>query len=159
MATMPADTKSIAIFAEVARRFCAFCETRCPADDVDLMDLAKLLAELHRAALDLPDDFDEGDISIKDAAKPLPQGTWSAPFDLYWDVFEPLALNPQEPGANSFGDDMGDIYFDLMKGFAQYDRGHAIAAAWEWRFLFWAHWGAHLVGAQRALHAYFSTTE
>jgi hypothetical protein len=152
-------SQPIGAFADVARKLCVFCETRCPADDDDLMVLAKILADLNRAALELPDVFDEGDPSAERAAKPLAAGAWSAPFDLYWDVVHPLALNPQEPGANSFGDDMADIYLDLMKGLAQYDGGHADAAAWAWRTSFWSHWGDRLVGAQRALHAYFSTSE
>jgi len=156
---MVTDSQPIVTFPRSSRRFCVFCETRCPADDEDLMALAKILAELNRAALELPDLFDAGDPSAERNAKRLAAGVWSAPFDLYWDVFQPLALNPEAPVANSFGDDMADIYLDLMKGIAQYDGGHMIAAGWEWRFRFWSHWGDHLAGAQRALHAYFSTSE
>jgi hypothetical protein len=147
----------IAAFADVAKRFCTFCETKCPLSPEELLDLAKLLAELNRAALDLPDVFDEGDVNAEDSVQGLPPGTWSAPFDLYWDVFDPLLINPDEPVANSLGDDMGDIYLDLMKGFAQLDRGHPNAAACTWRFLYWKHWGSHLFGAQRALYFCFSS--
>jgi hypothetical protein len=150
------EANPIAAFADVARRFCTFCETKCPLSPEELLELSKLLAELNRAALDLPDAFDEGDVSAEDNVRGLPLGTWSAPFDLYWDIPNPMTIDPDEPGANSLGDDMGDIYLDLMKGFAQYDRGHPNAAAWTWRFLYWNHWGSHLVGAQRALYFCFS---
>jgi hypothetical protein len=151
------EANPTATFAEVAKRFCAFCETKCPLSPEELLDLSKLLSELNRAALDLPDAFDEGDVRAEDNVQGLPPGTWSAPFDLYWDIINPLTIDPDEPGANSLGDDMGDIYLDLMKGFAQYERGHAVAAAWTWRFLYWNHWGGHLVGAQRALYFCFSS--
>jgi hypothetical protein len=150
-------TEPIVAFADAARRFCAFCETQCPLSNDELLDLARLLAELNRAALDLPDAFDEGDVTAANAVQPLPPGTWAAPLHSYWDVFNPLTLNPEEPVANSLEDDVRDIYMDLKKGLAQYDRGHPIAAAWDWRFSFWSHWGGHLVGAQRAIYFHFST--
>src|SRR5688500_19998801 len=65
---------------------------------------------------DWSSDVCSSDLSAERNAMPLPAGTWSAPFDLYWDVFHPLALNPEEPTANSFGDDIGDIYLDLKRG-------------------------------------------
>lgn len=151
------EANAIAAFADVARRLCTFCETKCPLSPEELLELAKLLAELNRAALELPDVFDDEDAAAEDSVQGLPPGTWSAPFDLYWDVFDPLRINPEEPVPNSLADDMSDIYLDLKKGFAQYDRGHPSAAAWTWRFLYWNHWGGHLVGAQRALYFCFSS--
>lgn len=151
------SSPQIATFADVARRFCGFCETQCPLDNTDLIELAKLLAELSRAVLDLPDDFEEGDVAAEHAARPLPAGTWAAPLDRYWDVFNPLTLEPEPPVANSLEDDVRDIYEELVRGLAQYERGHEVAAAWTWRFTFWSHWGGHLVGAQRAVYFYFST--
>ncbi|GAX39969.1 hypothetical protein NIES4075_09310 [Tolypothrix sp. NIES-4075] len=37
-----------------------------------------------------------------------------------------------------------------------YNQGYITEAVWEWRFHFEIHWGVHLVGAQRAIHSYFS---
>ena len=146
----------ISAFADVAHRFCAFCETRCPLDNEDLVALAKLLASLHGAALELPDAFDEGDLAAEDTVEPLPPALWAAPLDRYWEVLDPLALDPDEPAAASLEEDVKGIYLDLKMGLAQYERGHAVAAAWSWRVSFWSHWGAHLVGAQRAVYFYFS---
>jgi len=151
-----ATPRSIETFADAARKFCTFCETRPPLSPDELLELARLLADLNRAALALPDGFDDGVADPGSKVKPLPADSWAAPFDLYWDVFNPLNTDPEEPVANSLEDDVRDIYLDLMTGFVDYDAGFPVAAGWHWRFSFWGHWGAHLVGAQRAIHFCFS---
>ncbi|MBD2451990.1 DUF5063 domain-containing protein [Nostoc sp. FACHB-152] len=59
-----------------------------------------------------------------------------------------------EPTGNFLN--LTDIYLDLKKGLILYEHSYFIEALWEWRFHFEIHWGAHLVGAQRAIHNYFS---
>jgi hypothetical protein len=78
------------------------------------------------------------------------------PSDGYWDVFAPLNEEDTESVFNSLADDLADIYRDLKRGLLLYNQGHIVEAIWEWRFNFDIHWGTHLVGAQRAIHSYFS---
>ena len=45
-------------------------------------------------------------------------------------------------------DDLFDIWSDLKDGLLLLDAGaKETDVVWEWRFLFWAHWGGHAVGA------------
>ena len=76
------------------------------------------------------------------------------PLTTYWDVFNPLTAT--EPVMNSLADDLADIYRDVKAALSLYEARHFTDAAWDWRFNFQIHWGQHLVGAQRALHEYFS---
>jgi hypothetical protein len=69
----------------------------------------------------------------------------------YREVFDPWeADDPEVTG--SLGDDLTDIYGDLISGLRKWDRGEGGAALWEWRFGFEIHWGEHVTGAIRALH-------
>ncbi|ALF53227.1 hypothetical protein ACX27_10840 [Nostoc piscinale CENA21] len=61
-----------------------------------------------------------------------------------------------QPDLNSLINDFNDIYQDIKRGLIIYDQAYFIKALWEWRFHFKIHWGTHLVGAQRAIHNYFS---
>lgn len=78
------------------------------------------------------------------------------PVDGYWDVFYPLELEKEEPIFNMLSDDLSDIYRDLKDGLVLYKKGKITEAVWEWKLHFDIHWGAHLTGAQRAIHNYFS---
>ena len=135
----------ISEFAVVARHFCELVEAGSPTADA----LAVSMAALHLAALALPDVDGEAGAPEPTDMPFTPPLTF--PFDLYWDVVEPLATTPDEPVANSLHDDVADIRSDLRRGLDLFDRGFPAAACWSWRFHFRIHWGEHLVGAQRAL--------
>jgi hypothetical protein len=145
-------------FAEVARRYCAWAEGALTGSDEEMRQARILLAELHLAAVRLPDlgigkDLDATQIS---------QDEWSRVFErfdklpvtTYTDVFNPL--KEKEPVTSSLSDDLADIYRDVKGGLDLFDSKHPIDAAWEWRFNFQIHWGQHLVGAQRAIHEYLA---
>lgn len=93
----------------------------------------------------------DGEVGAPEPSHPPPLPPLTLPFDLYWDVFDPLAMPPDEPVAYSLIDDVADIRADLRRGLDLFDRGYPAAACWSWRFHFRIHWGEHLVGAQRAL--------
>jgi hypothetical protein len=143
----------VADFAEVAAAYCALLDHRPSANDPALV-LAECLARLHLVALRLPDVADDDGPEPGPSPKPLFMANWTEilPIDGYWDIFDPLSVEPEPPVLNSLVDDLGDIYGDLKSGLELYDGGFPLAAAWHWRFGYLSHWGEHLVGAQRALY-------
>jgi hypothetical protein len=144
-------------FAEIARLYCVWAEAPLGNADVEMLTARKMLAELHRAAIRLP-ELGAGD-TVEVA---VPQREWEAacrhfsglPVNNYWDVFNPL--EEETPVLNTLFDDLTDIYHDLKRGLLIYELGELSEAVWEWRFNFEIHWGAHLTGAQRAIHSYCS---
>jgi hypothetical protein len=74
--------------------------------------------------------------------------------DLYHMVFDPYNPKPDDPIAHTLGDDLADIYDDLMKSLALIDQDDAHDkhdAVWTWKFHFLAHTGHHCVSALGAL--------
>lgn len=148
---------SVGAFAEIAQRYCSWAESPSGSPREEMLTARKLLAELHRAAIDLPDlgpGEDTEDAISADEWRSVRGRFQKLPVDGYWDVFHPL--EEEAPVFNTLPDDLSDIYRDLKEGLLLYTRGQIVEAVWEWRFNFEIHWGAHLTGAQRAIHAYFS---
>jgi hypothetical protein len=148
---------AITAFAEIARQYCSWAESAFTEPLHEMLMARKLLAELHVAVLKLPDlGPGEGSVDILFFDK------WDAvcshfqklPVNEYWDVFDPL--KDVAPILNTLFDDLTDIYRDLKEGLLLYNRGQVTEAVWEWRLKFGIHWGAHLTGAQRAIHSYLS---
>ncbi len=145
-------------FAEVARCYCAWAEGELGDPNDEMRRVRLLLAELHLAALELPDLGIGKNID----AVSLSHDEWSRfyekfgclPVTSYFDVFNPL--QDEEPVTNSLADDLADIYRDLKGGLSLFEANHPIDAAWTWRFSFQTHWGQHLVGGQRAIHEYLA---
>lgn len=145
-------------FAEAARRYCAWAEGEFGDAREEVGHARRLLAELHLAAVKLPDlgigkNLDATRISQEEWGRMF--GKFGGlPLTSYWDVFNPL--EETEPILNSLADDLADIYRDVKAGLSLFEARHFTDAAWDWRFHFQIHWGQHLVGAQRALHEYLS---
>lgn len=145
-------------FAAVARHYCEWAESNLEHSHDGMEHVRLLLAELHLAAVNLPDLGIGKNID----AVTISHDEWSQfykkfaglPVTYYFDVFNPL--EEESPVTNSLADDLADIYGDVKAGLDLYDAQHPIEAAWEWRFNFQVHWGQHLVGAQRAIHEYLS---
>lgn len=154
----PNQAEAIERFKLVAARYCALVEGEPCDPEAEMRTLARLLAELYLNALDLPDMDNALDES---ASPPVRSSSHSyekavarfarLPLESYWDVFDPLAPESEEPVYNSLVDDLGGVYSDLERGFELLAHEGIGAAAWEWRFHFICHWGNHLVGAQRAI--------
>lgn len=148
------ENTAIKSFADVASHVCSLLESPAqpPSDGVAEIRLA--LAELHVAALRLPavEPGDSTEEPASDGSQICAERLASLPIDLYWDIFDPLTYEPTAPIANSADDDLRDIYLDLKRGLALYERGAWRDACWSWRFGFTWHWGEHLVGVQRALY-------
>ena len=146
-------------FSTIVERYCTWAEQ--PGSDAadDIIVARQLLAELHLAVLLLTDigcgeDIDDNIVSFEEWRTVLNRFQ-ELPVQLYWDIFNPL--EEESPVLNSLSDDLADIYRDIKEGLILYNRGMIIEAVWEWRFNFQIHWGAHLTGAQRAIHSYLST--
>ena len=152
------DPDTIQNFVDVARRYCVWAEGPPAEPDEDMHTAQRLLADLHAAVLALPDHFP--DVETPDDA--LTATDWRKisgrfqhlPVLGYWDLFNPL--EEEGPVFNTLWDDFSDIWRDLKEALIVYDRGEVDEAVWQWRFNFDIHWGHHLTGAQRAIHAYFS---
>ena|SRR5436190_22626980 len=149
---------SIDRFAEAAERYCVWSEGELNNSQEDMRRARLLLAEIHLAAVQLPDLGIGKNID----AVSMPHDEWSRvykkfgslPVKNYSHVFNPL--KEEEPVISSLADDLADIYRDIKAGLSLFKAQHPIDAACEWRFSFQSHWGRHLVGAQRAIHEYLA---
>jgi hypothetical protein len=74
------------------------------------------------------------------------------PLDYYSEIFDPTVVPAEAPVTGSVSDDLADIYRDVVTGLRAYKRGDRAGAIWEWSFGLHSHWGAHAIGAIRALH-------
>jgi hypothetical protein len=147
----PDYTPEVATFVDQARQFCDFVENG-PQGSLSkrLVDTRERLLALYAAGCKLPAvQPPEG---IKDSPDPKPVATPPfGTFDTYWEVFDPYVAD--EPVAGSLSDELAEIYADVQRGLALWDRDVPRAAAiWEWRFHFDRHWGDHAVDVLRALH-------
>jgi hypothetical protein len=79
------------------------------------------------------------------------------PFDLYGEVFDTVPMPPEQPVVGSLTDDITDIYRDVISGLREYEAGRRASAGWEWSFGLRQHWGAHAMGAIRALHCWLAS--
>ena len=149
-----ASSAAIDLFAEAAQDYCRFIDRNAPASDADLLKVAGLLARLHALVLDLPDVSEDAPDIEQDSSQQrtvVLEHLEALPVDYYWDVKDPFEVEPPEPVTSLLSDDLADIYVDLQRGLSLYAAGKPLAATWEWRFHFWAHWSYHLIGAQRAI--------
>lgn len=142
---------------ETARKYCRLIETASADEDDWLSDLARVLPRLHAliAMVDNPPD-DPGEI---------PELDLDSRFELFSRLYEALgerdsywlefdAPGGATPGTGSLADDLTDIYCDLRLGLNRLAANDDPAQTLdEWRFGFSAHWGQHLVDAERHLYA------
>ena len=73
----------------------------------------------------------------------------------YWEIYDPIKLEPDDPVAGNLADDLADIYRDLHEGLQDWQHWESRRrqnALWQWRLSFQSHWGAHAADALRAIH-------
>jgi hypothetical protein len=143
-------------FSALVRRFCHWAENLSVGNDDEVLAAHRMLADLQLNVLSLriPD--------VDETVEPdrLTQADWSAvrdnlnrlPVDSYWKIFD--VFTEESPVFCTISDDLADIYGDLKEGLRIFDLGHISEAVWQWRFLYFIHWGRNLTGAQTALHQY-----
>ncbi len=146
-------------FAELARAYCKLIETDVVRGRPGLEVIQSSLIRLYSAASKLP----EVPNSIERPAR-IERNSWNnvyrglqerfKDFDTYWDAFNPLKKGEDDPITNSLADDLADIWRDLAAGLKSpvFSVEELRGVRWEWRFTFHVHWGAHAIGALRAMH-------
>ncbi len=147
-------TAIIQRFAQSATDYCQWLEG--PGDEAteDHFLATRLLAELYASALALPDcePGQVGAIRVPDQVLArVRERLQSFPFQYYWEIFNPVALEPEVPVCGDIVDDLLDVYRDVKEGLDIYQASEE-SAVWHWRATFGFHWGRHVASALHALH-------
>ncbi len=76
-------------------------------------------------------------------------------FDKYLMVFD--SYKDRKAIYGSLSDDLADIYWELKDGLTALEEGtNKARVIWQWRWMFWTHWGRHANSAVRVIHDYLS---
>lgn len=157
--------QAVAMFQHDAQAYCRFIDSWRAGDVVaPYTGLLRLLSSLAKSGELLPLDFpDQTARDLNDVARIDHRG-WQTIAEEISQALGP-AVNDlivyhgddTESAARAwmFYDDLADIYRDLRHGldlFVCGDPIHCAAAAWEWRFSYESHWGAHLFRALTTVH-------
>jgi hypothetical protein len=165
-------------FGAIAERYCAIVDASTQMDKIGfLFKVYRILPELIGDAISLPDtdpwernvpdDPNEPDDMGQDLSKSpvnldMRHEAWQVLYEslkeklgdsnLYWEVFNPVTES--EAIQASLADDIAGVYQDLKNGLALRKEEGAVLAEviWEWRLLFYSHWGEHATGALRTIH-------
>lgn len=151
-------------FLGVAERFCAVVDSARDVNKEDLiLAVYRLLPELIGEAVSMPVvESSDSTHHTKCKGAVLTDQQWAELYsllkeklgnwDIYFHVFDPT--KDQEAIRGSLADDIADIYRDLKKGLVCHhsDCKSADDILWEWRFLFYSHWGDHAMSALRTVH-------
>ena len=155
---------SVDQFAAEARRFREWALTGPDQAEWAARGALVRLTSLYAAALELPPSWNE-ELTDQTDAKSVGEDECRAvtvacrrlPFDLYGEVFDTLAVPPEQPVVGSLTDDITDIYRDVITGLREYESGRRAQAVWEWGSGLRQHWGKHATGAIRALHGWLAS--
>ena len=168
------NLNTLAVFAEVAERYCTFIDSLKTSRPPGLYAaLEKLLVEIHTAILPVEKDLAE-ELPPKeqrqfdglamthdewcDLAKVIGKATRKESDEL---VAWHKGLRGEDNSADDFHvtrasmlwDDLADIYRDLDHGRRLWSlKDSAAQAAWEWRYGYEIHWGEHLFRAMTSVH-------
>lgn len=150
-------------FINAAQDFRNFCETNGQATRADLWTLREILLGLiyHIPAVEqAPKDSEYEGVRISDEAWwKVMKRCAGFPIGHYNTHLEPFVIPSQEIGIGSLGDDIADIYRDLMEGLDLHQQGHLESACFYWALLYRSHWGQHAVEALNAIERYRTTHE
>lgn len=150
-------------FADTAQDYCDWLEAEPHSQQDEHQIATRMIACLYANALQLPAINRSGAQATTDTALPiLPSSAKKAliqrldnfPFQYYWEVYQPVTLDPEQPGCGDITEDLADIYSDIKDGLLLYKSGMVEAAAHHWRATFERHWGQHATSALKALHNY-----
>lgn len=146
-------------FHDEAREYCSVVESVSDYPDADSFyaTIAAPLANLYAAGLELPDVSPTGD-DVEVAT--LGHEAWMAVFRAINDVTgdgDPYrtVIDPHEDTdavEAALGQDLADIYCDVLPATTWTDVEHLADLQWEMRFQFQGHWGRHALEAMRAIH-------
>ena len=161
---MPATIDAVAQFAGEAARFRDWARDGTDSGELSVRNALIRIATLYLAALELPPEWSEELADAPDAKRISDEERWAIdrgisarlPFSAYARVFDPFVLPPEEPVVGTIGDDVADIYRDVVSGLIEYQAGRTAQAVWEWAFQLRLHWGRHATDAIYALHIWLT---
>ena len=159
----PSDEQIGDQFAQLAAAYCDCLDRHREAG------LGRFLQDVHQALVamyglggTLPDVEPASDNATE---RVLPEAAYAdltkslhgfiGPYNLYWEIYDPLLPEPDEPVAGNLTDDLTDIYRDVHRGLHAWRSGdpdRRLDGLWDWRFSFETHWGRHSVDALRAIY-------
>ena len=143
-----------------AARYCALIEEDKLRGASLTTELIAALVDLLRAGSHLP----EVEPDTAGLLSRRPRDEWREMFQrvgrrldagYYWTVPAlPFNAETPEPDIADLGDDLADIWRDLVTGLrARADGAATNDVLWQWKLDFENHWGAHAIDALRCLHA------
>lgn len=161
----PNDLKDVfKSFSLVASEFCSAVDSARTLERSELLSrLYEILPRLIQQGMALPavsctDHDTEKQIEQTRMKKPdwgqlyevlkTRIGEW----DLYWQVFDPT--KDSEAVRGSLADDIADIYRDVNEGIKVDGSDVALQqdAIFNWRVLYYSHWGQHAINALYTVH-------
>jgi len=158
-------------FGGVAQEFCSAVEFASKTDRTNLLaNVYRVLPRLISEAISLPsvEATDEGDATEGPDQSPshpsvrMTDEQWGqlynqlkeklGDWDLYRQVFDPTT--DKEADCGSLADDIADIYRDLKEGLVlgEMHQSKPEDIVWEWRLLYYPHWGKHAMDALLVIH-------
>ena len=155
-------THSIESFVDLASSYCSLIEHHAEYSTEDFVTrVREILPLLYHRALTLP----ELETTDQDIDREISHDEWSDMFaslqrklginDLYWEIYDPLKTDHDDPVAASLSDDLADIWRDLKDGLSHWaDCSDTMRQQiiWNWHFSFHSHWSDHVVDALRAIN-------
>lgn len=162
---MPATVNNAVLdFAVEAARFRDWARAGSDSGELAVRQALIRIGALYFAALQLPPEWsdeladapDTESISGDERRAVYERAAARLPFTDYARVFDPFVLPPEEPVVGSIGDDVADIYGDIVSGLVEYEAGQTARAIWYWGFQLRSHRGRHATDAIYALHIWLS---
>jgi hypothetical protein len=156
---IPSANSPIDNFVAVATEYCSLVERHRQYSVGDfLARIRVVLPVLYYRALQLP----EIESADEKAGREITHDEWQELFgslqtyfgdhDLYWVVFDPIKVEPNDPVASSLADDLADIWRDLTNGLTDWNgASQSPEVVWKLHFDFHWHWSSHLVDALRTI--------
>jgi hypothetical protein len=137
---MPATTSdAVARFAAEAACFREWARDGGDTCEVAVRNASIRIATLYLAAMELPEEW-SNELADAPDAEGISREERSAiersiavrlPFSAYARVFDPFTLPAEEPVVGTIGDDIADIYDDVVGGLLEYEAGRTAQAVWE----------------------------
>jgi uncharacterized protein DUF5063 len=149
--------QSVERFLGLARRFEVWAAHGTDHGLAAARNGLRLIAQLYAAGQELPclpdlaDRDPEENLVSDEEWRQVFERAARLPFQYYSEVFNPLAVPPEDLVTGDLADDIADIFRDVVEGIRLFDRGLEDEALWEWVFGIRQHWGEHATSAMRAL--------
>ncbi len=147
-------------FKILVSEFCAWAEPPIKAEGDELYQALRYASALHYFALTMPYAECESTYNPptidKIQCRHIYERFGSLPVNYYFEVFEPVTNQADEPVTGDAADDFLDMYVDLKGGLLLYEQGQIQNAVFHWKFTFGVHWGRHATSALRVLHCYWT---